>query len=84
MDMSKYQPQSEFCKTWHQKGLDEGRQEGRESLQKCLLSMLSQRGIPLTESDRGRIRACQDQALLDRWFTRVLSATCAEDLFRDS
>lgn len=96
MDMSKYEPQSEFCKTWYERGMGDGEAKGEKrgmekgmekgeekGLKRSVLQLLSQRGIDLSAADQARIQSCSDLTLLEVWLSRILTATSAKDLFRD-
>lgn len=65
-------------------GREQGRQEGRqEGRAEDILRILQHRRVPLTDSDRHRIRDCADADTLTRWFDRALSAETAAELFTD-
>ncbi|XYH98413.1 hypothetical protein ACMHYB_01205 [Sorangium sp. So ce1128] len=51
-----------------------------KGLREALLRLVDQAGIPLTQDDRARIRACDDTATLDRWLGSVLGAKTAADV----
>jgi hypothetical protein len=59
------------------KGKTEGKIEGKIE---TLLRLAARAGIPLTEDDRARIRACDDASTLDRWVDNVLGAKTAADV----
>lgn len=64
--------------------LSVARQEGHRSgvvagKRDALLRLLSRRGITLTEQDRARVSACDDEGMLDRWFDNALAATTAAE-----
>jgi hypothetical protein len=89
MDLSKWEPQSEFFKRRLDKAASEARSEGlskglSEGLSKgraeALLHVLTARGIALTDADRGRISACDDAATLDTWLERAATATRLDDV----
>ncbi len=80
MDMSKYEPQSELCKTWQAEGISKGKAEGKAE---AVLAVLRTRGLPLTVEDERRISACQDADLLSRWLVRAVTVATAEEVLRD-
>jgi hypothetical protein len=59
----------------------EGRAEGQATAKAdAILAFLAARGIPVPDSIRARIEACQDVTTLDRWITRAATAVSAEDV----
>ncbi|MET8874878.1 hypothetical protein [Nocardia sp. NPDC004604] len=46
-----------------------------------ILRVLDRHGIPVSDEIRTRVLTCTDNALLDQWFDRALTATDAIDLF---
>ncbi len=72
MDMSKYKPQSELCKTWQAEGIAMG-----------IRVALRTRGLHLTAEDERRISTCQDADQLSRWMVRAVTAATAEEVLRD-
>lgn len=62
-------------KQGHARGLAEGRSEGRaEARQADLLTIFSERGLPLTVEERTRIEGCMDVELLAEWHRRAITA----------
>jgi len=62
--------------------IERGKVDGfREGKVEALLRLVARAGIPLTESDRKRIQACADPALLDRWIENILGAKSMADVF---
>jgi hypothetical protein len=63
-------------------GQIEGRAEGQiEGRAEALLAIFAARGLPVTEEERGCIRACRDLRVLDGWIARaVVAASVAEAL----
>ncbi|AUX44409.1 hypothetical protein SOCE26_058730 [Sorangium cellulosum] len=59
------------------KGFREGELKG---LREALLRLVARAGIPLTEDERARIRACDDTVTLERWIDNVLGAKTAADV----
>ena len=55
----------------------EGRKEGKAE---ALLSVLTARGLALSDALRAQILSCQDLATLDRWLARALTAQTATDV----
>ena len=66
-----YEPQSDICKGWLAQGKVEGRVEGRAE---GLLAVLAARKLPVADAERAAILACRDQAQLDRWIARAVTA----------
>ena len=82
-----YEPQSDICKGWLaqgkaeglQEGLAQGKAEGRfegraEGKAEGLLAVLAARKLPVADAERAAILACRDQAQLDRWIARAVTA----------
>ncbi len=62
-------------------GRDEGVKLGRAAgMRESLLLLLTARGVVLTVTQRGRVDACEDAATLERWISRAITATSAEDV----
>ena len=76
MDMSKYEPQSEVCKTWQAEGIAKGKAE-------AVLAVLRTRGLAVTDEQERRISTCQDAGSLSRWLVRAVTAASAEEALRD-
>ena len=51
-----------------------------EARRDTLLRLLVRAGIALAEEDRGRIQACTDVVVLDRWIDSVFGAKSAADV----
>ena len=49
----------------------------------ALLKILKSRGIELTEDQRQTVASSTDPAQVDRWLDNALSATCADEVFKD-
>jgi len=47
----------------------------------ALLAVLAARGIEVTAEARARIEACTEEATLDRWIARAVTAPSLEDVF---
>jgi hypothetical protein len=63
------------------KGKLDGLREGKlDGLRDALLRLVARAGITLTEADRARILACDDDATLDRWVENVLGANSIDDV----
>ncbi|PZG30553.1 hypothetical protein C1I98_31075 [Spongiactinospora gelatinilytica] len=71
---------SPFAREHYGKGREEGRLEGKASV---LLSILTERGIPLSNADRERITTCTDPTLMDIWARRCLTISSTEELFAE-
>jgi hypothetical protein len=62
-------------------GLAEGEIKGEiKGKRDTLLRLLSRASITLAESDRSRIQACSEAAILDRWIDNVLGAKTAAEV----
>ena len=66
-------------------GLRDGKLEGLrdgelKGLRDALLRLMARAGLPLTDTDRARIQACDDVATLDRWVENVLGAKTTADV----
>jgi len=69
----------------HQEGFEEGRKSALakgelKAMRDALLRLLVRAGIALTDDDRARIQACEDAAVLERWFDNVLGAKTASEV----
>jgi hypothetical protein len=63
-------------------GIDEGKAEGRtEGKLELLLKLLAQRGLVLDDDFRARVTACTNEAQIERWFDRALTATSVAVIF---
>lgn len=61
-------------------GVAEGIAEGEA---KMLIRLLDSRDLSPSEDQRRRVRECKDEALLQRWFDRALTATNVAEVFED-
>ncbi|MFC5173937.1 hypothetical protein [Streptomyces mutomycini] len=59
---------------------DEGRAAGRAE---DILRLLELRGVTVPVEAREKIAGCDDLHLLDRWFSRAVTTTTAEDVFTE-
>jgi hypothetical protein len=80
---------SEFAEFLRDQGRAEARAEAQaEAVAKGhadgVLRILDKRGIDVPEDVRVRVTACTDEAMIDAWYDRALTATTADDLFRES
>jgi predicted transposase YdaD len=63
-------------------GREEGREEGRaEGEARFVLRVLARRGVEVPDEVRQRVMSCTDDATLESWLDRALTAESAEDLF---
>ena len=62
------------------RGEVKGKAEGKAE---ALLAVLASRGVMLTTEQRELVMSCLDLEQVDRWFDRSLSATSADDVFKD-
>jgi hypothetical protein len=66
----------------YRRGRKEGRQEGRaEEARRILRQILEQRRIGLSAAHRELLENCTELTRLERWLTRSLTATRAEQIF---
>lgn len=64
--------------------VSELRREGQaQGLASSVLLFLDERGVPLSEAERGRITGCADEETLKRWLLRAPTAPSAAELFED-
>lgn len=47
----------------------------------AILTVLSVRGVPVSQDARARIEACKDLAMIDRWISRAATAASTEEVF---
>lgn len=84
MRTGKYEYQSDFAKKYFARGREEGRQEGRAAGQRhASLLVLESRGIAIDDAARQRIIQERDEASLDAWAQRAITASDIDDLFVD-
>ncbi len=74
MAAGKYEYQSDFAKTHQALGRAEGQAE-------ALLAFLDARGFVVSETDKARVLACIDAAILDRWIRNAATISSVEALF---
>jgi len=64
------------------KGFHDGELKGElEARRAGVLRGVKRRGLVLTEEQQQRILACDDPAMLERWFDKVFDAKTADELF---
>ena len=79
-----YVCQSYFAKEHQAKGRAEGFATGLEQgLAKAVLSVISERGLPVAAEHEERIRACGDSGQLDRWLRRAVAASSLDEIFAE-
>jgi hypothetical protein len=62
-------------------GLIEGRDQGViEERARCVVDILRERGVEVSDSDRARISSCKDEGQLDAWLRRAFTATSVDEL----
>lgn len=64
--------------TIYDEAIDKGKLAGELQM---LLRLLDKRGLSLTEAQRDRVLACNDEGQLQEWFDRALTADHASELF---
>jgi hypothetical protein len=72
---------ADLVELFREKLREEARAQGHAD---GVLRILDKRGIDVPEDVRGRVTSCTDEATIDAWYDRALTATTAEDLFRES
>ncbi len=77
MDRGTYEYQSDFARKYVAQGKAEGRVEGEAQ---ALLTILTTRGLAVTEEQRQRILACADLDQLEGYLRRAISAARTEDV----
>lgn len=73
---------------WLAEGIAKGRAEGMakgraKGKAQMLERLLDTRGLPLSPELRARIRGCDDEAILQRWFDRAVTAATVAEVFDD-
>ena len=61
----------------HRTGKEEGNTEGKAS---AIFTIFAARGLSVGDSERARITACKDVALLDKWIALSVTASSADEL----
>lgn len=79
---------SETSQRLRAEGRVEGRAEGRAQGEahgraRAILLLLSQRKVTVPDSAQEQITDCQDLTVLDTWFTRAITATTVEEIFKE-
>jgi hypothetical protein len=64
---------------WYRKVREEGEAEGEAE---ALLAVLEARGIPVSDAQAEKLRACRDLEQLKVWVRRAVSAASTEDVLR--
>jgi hypothetical protein len=81
MQSGKYEYQSDFARKYIAMGKAEGRAEGvAQGLATSVLNVLTARGLVVPDSVRARVLGCDDVATLERWVTRAVTVSSAEEL----
>ena len=68
---------SEFGRRSYERGVGEGEARGKAE---ALLKFLAQRGLAITDAQRGRILECTDAPTIDGWLDRALSVASVDEL----
>jgi hypothetical protein len=77
------EPFSKLGLSYYGQGREEGREEGMVAGERgTVLMVLKARGLPVTDSQRSRIDACDDLAVLKAWAEAALTAATVDDLFK--
>ncbi|MET8144930.1 hypothetical protein ABZU32_31905 [Sphaerisporangium sp. NPDC005288] len=75
---------SPFAKEHYGKGLEAGKKEARvEERGNAVLTILTARGVHVSDDVRERITACTDLTELNTWMLRSATATTTDELFTD-
>ena len=93
MNSGSYEYQSDFARKYVAQGRAEGIAQGKAEGEakgkaegeakgeaQALLTILTVRGLPVTEAQRQRILSCADLAQLDRYLRRAVSAASTEEV----
>ncbi|PCC71733.1 hypothetical protein SAMN02745121_03086 [Nannocystis exedens] len=80
MTTGRWEPLSDMFRRPWLDGIAEGEARGKASM---LLKLLQLRGFALGDEQRERVLACRDEAQLDAWAARVLTATRLDEVFAD-
>jgi hypothetical protein len=76
------EPFSKLGLSYYGQGREEGREEGLVAGERgTVLMVLKARGLPVSDSQRSRIDACDDLAVLKAWAQAALTAEAIDDLF---
>ena len=81
---TKYEePFSKLGLSYYGQGREEGREEGLVAGERgTVLMVLKARGLPVSDSQRARVDACDDLAVLKAWAEGALTAATVDDLFK--
>lgn len=79
---SRYEFKSDLMRSSWLAGIAEGKAEGRAAAKaEIVLKLLRLKGLSPSEAQQQRVLACADEATLDLWTERVLTATRLDDVF---
>lgn len=78
MQTGRHEFQSDFARKYFAEGKAEGKAAGKAEV---LLHLLAHRGIAITDDDRQRVLACTDDAQIEAWIFRVLTADSRDAVF---
>ena len=73
-----YEPKSPFAREQFQKGVDQGQAKAKAQ---CILDVIEERGLAVTEVQRETILNCVDLEQLTRWHRRAIHVTAVDELF---
>ncbi len=77
------EPFSKLGLSYYGQGREEGREEGLVAGERgTVLMVLKARGLPVSDSQRSHIDACDDLAVLKAWAEAALTAATVDDLFK--
>lgn len=80
MDVTGYEWKSEVMRNNFAAGREEGLHDG---LVRALTRVLNRNGVELSAEQLARVKSCTDEAQLESWLDRAVSARAAQDLFVD-
>ena len=76
------QQEWDLVRIFRSAGFHDGELKGELKARRAnLLRGAKRRGLVLTEEQQQRILACDDHAMLERWFDNVFDAKTADELF---
>jgi hypothetical protein len=83
---TQYRPVSDWGRRHFRNGQPKGRAEGRaegkaEGRAEALLTLLSARGLDVSDDVRTRITGCTDIGQLNTWIRRAVTAETVDELF---
>jgi hypothetical protein len=77
MNIGKYEYRSDFARKYVAEGIAQGIAQGKAE---ALLQLLAARSIPVSDDQRAAVLACRDATMVERWFTRALTARSTDEV----